>query len=70
MSNVHFDVKVKQSWKESYYDSEKKQEVQYDNSNEIRGRFYDWEQVEVFSNNILRNFDNATIEIKIVREVG
>jgi len=68
MSNVHFDVVVKQSWKESYWDSEKEQKVEYDNRNEIRGNFWDWEQLEVFTNNILRSFDNATVEIKIIKE--
>ena len=65
---MKFEVKVKQSWRESYFDTDSGKKVEYDNLNEIRGTFTDWEQVEAFVNNIFAGFNGATVEIKVVRE--
>ena len=68
MSATIFEVTVKQKREESYWDSEKEKKITYESSNEICGNFFDWEQVEVFTNCILRGFPNAVVEIRIVRE--
>ena len=68
MKRIRFDVNVKQAWTESYYDTDKGNKIEYENRNEIRGTFYDWEQVEVFANTIMIGFNNAIVEIKIIHE--
>ena len=68
MIGVYFEVTVKQVRTENYYDSDKGQKVEFERNDEIVGRFYDWERVEAFTNNILAGFENATVGIKVVRE--
>jgi len=65
---VKFKVTVKQSRKEEYYDSNNGRKVEYNSDNEIHGEFYDWEQVQCFTNNVLQGFKGAVTEINVIRE--
>lgn len=65
---VKFKVTVKQSRKEEYYDSNNGRKVEYNSDNEIHGEFYDWEQVEAFTNSVLQGFKGAVTEINVVME--
>ena len=71
MSEVRFDVTVRQVWTEKYRvgtDDGGEKDVEFERDGEIRGHFYDWEQVESFTNNVLSGFKNVTVEIKIIRD--
>ena len=68
MKHTVFDITVKQSWKESYYNSSENKTVEYDTRNELKGKFSDWEQVVSFVDNVLIGFENAVIEINIMME--
>jgi hypothetical protein len=61
-------VTVVQTEKRRYFDDEKQQMVEYEATDEIKGEFTCWGELERFAGIIIRCFPNAVIRIHIERE--
>jgi hypothetical protein len=61
-------VTVVQTDKCRYFDEEKKQVQEYETTNEIKGEFESWGELERFARIIIRCFPNAVIKIHIDKE--
>lgn len=67
---MRFEVVVKQTRMEGYYDSEQGKRIEWESNDELKGAFYDWEQTMTFVNNVIDGFPGSTVEVKVVRNMG
>ena len=61
-------VTVIQTEHRKFFDDEKQQKVEYDATDEIKGEFMGWGELERFAGIIIRCFPNAIIRIHIEKE--
>ena len=61
-------VAVVQTEHRKFFDDEKQQTVEYDATDEIKGEFGSWGELERFAGIVIRCFPNAVIRIHIERE--
>ena len=61
-------VTVVQTEHRKFFDDEKQQMVEYDATEEIKGKFDCWEDLERFADIVIKCFPNAVVEIHIDRE--
>ena len=61
-------VTVVQTEHREFFDDEKKQTVEYDATDEIKGEFGSWGEFERFVGIIIRCFPNSVIKIYIEKE--
>lgn len=62
-------VTVVQTEKRRYFDDEKQQTVEYEATDEIKGEFGSWGELERFAGIIIRCFPNAVVKIHIEKGV-
>jgi hypothetical protein len=61
-------VTVIQTEHRNFFDEEKQQIVEYDATDEIKGEFGSWGELERFAGIVIRCFPNAVIRIHIEKE--
>lgn len=67
---MKINVTVVQIEHRKFFDDEKQQMVEYDATDEIKGEFRSWGELERFAGIIIRCFPNAVIKIHIEKEGG
>lgn len=61
-------VAVVQTEHRKFFDDEKQQTVEYEATDEIKGEFTGWGELERFTRIVIENFPNAVIRIHIEKE--
>ena len=61
-------VTVVQTENRKFFDDEKQQTIEYEATDEIKGEFSSWGELERFTGIVLRCFPNSVIKIHIEKE--
>lgn len=61
-------VTVVQTEHRKFFDDEKQQTVEYDATDEIKGEFSSWHELEMFTRMVVGYFPNTVIRIHIEKE--
>jgi len=61
-------VTVVQTEHRKFFDDEKQQTIEYDATDEIKGEFSSWHELEMFARIVVGYFPNAVVRIHIEKE--